>query len=317
MARKYKDKPIPEELSASKKKPVTKKPISRSSFEAAAGILLAIFSLVFPMTWWLKTLLILIVAVILIWIIYRLAWTINFRSSVKVLMSILALGILTFLSWDPIRDQYVKDHTVKNGQADTKTSKQAVTAQSEAPPSPYPTEPKSKPVTPKTKLPDVTLRFIYAKEPALVIVNRSDTIARDIKWTLAIWNMNLAERNDPLPIPVSTFDWLRPHTESGPLNLFGNPLVAPLLKPGDHLFGSASISCPDCFRGRTYVIYIVYGQSGWYSEIKSETSGSLIVPKNFLRDNREAYFRKLEAMIPQKNRIPITDPELKPFKLLF
>jgi hypothetical protein len=131
----------------------------------------------------------------------------------------------------------------------------------------------------------------------------------------AIWNMDLPDRNDPLPIPIGNFDWLRPHTESGPLNLFGGPLVSPLLKSGDHLFGSASIICPKCFRGRTYIVYIVYGKSGWYSEIEKVTSGGTIIPKNFLRPTREVYFRELEAQVPQKNRIPITDPESKPFAL--
>lgn len=160
---------------------------------------------------------------------------------------------------------------------------------------------------PEAKSPDVSLRFIYSKNPNLVIVNQSDSIARDMKWMLAIWNMDLPDRNDPLPIPISTFDWLKPHTVSGPLGLFSNSLVSPLLKPGDHLFGSASISCPNCSRGRTYIVYIIYGKSGWYSEVEGEGSGNLIIPKNFLRNTRETYFRELEAQVPQKNRIPIVD----------
>ena len=62
---------------------------------------------------------------------------------------------------------------------------------------------------PLTKeLPDVALRFVYPKSPALVLVNQSAVIARDIKWTVVLWNMDLPDRNDPLPIPVSTFDWI-------------------------------------------------------------------------------------------------------------
>lgn len=293
------------------------KPISQSSLGTVAGILLGIFAIVFPMFWWIKALLMSICSGILIWMIYRSAWTINLRSSVKVLISILVVGILVFISFGTIRDQYIKEHPIKVEQAQTKTSEQTTSTQSEVPPPPPPTELKPKQVPPKPKLPDVALRFVYAKEPALVIVNRSDSIARSIKWMLAIWNMNLTDRNDPLPIPVSIFDWLRPHTESAPLSLFRDLPVAQLLKSGDCLFGSAAIICPDCFRGRTYVVYIVFGQNGWYSEIESETSGNLIVPKNFLRDNRENYFRELESAIPQKNRIPIVELELKPPKLLF
>ncbi len=160
---------------------------------------------------------------------------------------------------------------------------------------------------PKPKPPDVTLSFVYPKTPALVIANLSDSVARDIKWTVALWNIDLPDRNDPLPIPVSTFDWIKPHEKGGPQDLFGGPLVAPLLKPTNRLFGSASVSCPECSRGRTYIVYIVWGSHGWFSEIENEKSGNLIIPVNFLKETREAYFKALEAAVPKESRIPIAE----------
>ena len=157
----------------------------------------------------------------------------------------------------------------------------------------------------KAALPDVTLSFVYPDAPALMIENQSESLARDIKWFVALWNMDLPDRNDPLPIPVSIFDWLRPHSKGGPLDLFKSPLVAPLLNKGNRLFGSASVLCPECARGRTFIVYIVWGEGGWFSEIEHEKSGSVIMPSNFLKDTREAYFRQLEASIPQSQRIPI------------
>ncbi len=144
-------------------------------------------------------------------------------------------------------------------------------------------------------LPEVALRFVYPKSPALVIVNSSNSLARDIKWTVVLWNMDLPDRADPLPIPVSTFDWLKPHQEGGPQNLFGGGSVAPLLKSGDRLFGSASVNCPNCARGRTYIVYIVYGNGGWVSDLPEENSGGLIIPPNVLKETREEYFKNLEA----------------------
>jgi hypothetical protein len=155
------------------------------------------------------------------------------------------------------------------------------------------------------KPPDVTLRFVYPKAPALVIANPSDSVVRDIKWAVGLWNMDLPDRDDPLPIPVSTFDWIRPHDEGGPQNLFDGPLVAPLLKSGNRLFGSVSVLCPECSRGRTYIVYIVWGKSGWFSEVENEKAGKLIIPANFLKEGREAYFKALEAAVPEKSRIPI------------
>lgn len=153
----------------------------------------------------------------------------------------------------------------------------------------------------------MTLRFVYPKEPALIIANPSDVIARDIKWFVALWNMDLPDRNDPLPIPVSTFDWIKAHEEGGPLSLFDSPLVTPLLKPGDRLFGSASADCPECARGRTYIVYIVLGKGGWFSEVENEKLGKILIPNNFLKESREAYFKALESLVPVKSRITISE----------
>jgi hypothetical protein len=154
--------------------------------------------------------------------------------------------------------------------------------------------------------PEVGLRFVYSTDPALVIVNQSSVVAHDIKWAVELWNMDQPDRDDPLPIPTSTFDWLRPHDEGGPQNLFDTPTVKPLLKSGDRLFGSASVSCPTCSRGRTYVVYIVYGVGGWFSELENEQSGRFLSPPNFHREFREKYFVALEAAVPVEKRIPIS-----------
>ena len=153
--------------------------------------------------------------------------------------------------------------------------------------------------------PDVALRFVYPKSPALILVNQSSVVARDIKWMVALWNLDLPDRNDPLPIPVSTFDWIRPHDEGGPQNLFDGPLVAPLLKAGNRLLGSASVACPECARGRTYVVSIRWGEDGWFSEVESETSGKVLIPPNFLEPSRIEYFKGLEVMVPTQSRTPI------------
>lgn len=155
------------------------------------------------------------------------------------------------------------------------------------------------------ELADVTLRFIYPKSPALILVNNSDVIAKNIKWSVALWNMDLPDRNDPLPIPVNTFDWIKPHDEGGPQNLFNTRLVSPLLKQGNRLFGSVALDCPECKRGRTYIVKITWGNSGWYAEINNGTPGKLLIPPNFLKASRIKYFKALETAVPEQSRIQI------------
>ena len=151
----------------------------------------------------------------------------------------------------------------------------------------------------------VGVRFVAPTDPLLVIVNQSSVVARDIKWTLALWNMELPDRDDPLPIPVTTFDWLRPNDESGPTSLFDTPLVAPLVKKGDRLFGSIGITCPTCSLGRTYIVYIVWGTGGWFAEIEDPKAGAVIIPTNLHREFRDKYFDALDATVPSEKRIPI------------
>lgn len=155
--------------------------------------------------------------------------------------------------------------------------------------------------------PVVGLRFVYPKSPALLILNESAVVARDIKWTVVLWNMDLPERTDPLPIPVSIFDWLKGHDEGGPQNLFDNPTIIPLLKSGNRLIGSASITCPNCERGRTYLIYIVWGEGGWYSELEGEKSGHIVAPLKFEREALNSYFGLIESAVPAEKRVPISD----------
>jgi hypothetical protein len=157
------------------------------------------------------------------------------------------------------------------------------------------------------ELPDVALRFVYPKSPALVLVNQSAVLARDIQWFVLLWNTDLPDRDNPLPIPISEFRFLRPHEQGGPQNLFSSPSVAPLLEPGNRLFGSASVICPECARGRTYIVYIVWNEGGWFSEVEDVKFGTPFEPlnSNFSKEGRIAHFNALEMWAPAQSRTPI------------
>ncbi len=155
--------------------------------------------------------------------------------------------------------------------------------------------------------PDVVLRFVSPHNPALVIANQSDVVARNIKWAVVLWNLNLPDRLDPLPIPVQTFDFVRGHSQGGSQNLFDGPLVTPLRKKGDVLVGSAVVDCPDCARGRSYFLHIEWGQSGWFAELENETTGRLLVPQPLDRRTLKAYFDEVAKSFPASARKPIVD----------
>lgn len=159
--------------------------------------------------------------------------------------------------------------------------------------------------------PLVGLKIVYKKMPAVGCVNESDAIARDIRWELVLWNKDTLDLN-PLPIPSQACDWLRPRDEGGPF------LLARWLDalPGAHLIGTATISCPNCITGRTYVVSIVVGQGGWYSELNLSTPGMLLVPTHLDTEAGRARFPNfldgLEDLVPPTKRTPIEDMQPYP-----
>jgi hypothetical protein len=161
----------------------------------------------------------------------------------------------------------------------------------------------SRPEIPK---PDVTLRFIYATEPALLLVNQSGAVARDIKWQVTVWNLDLPDRTNPLPILTATFDFIMPRSSGGPQDLFSSQ--ASLLHKGDRLIGSASVSCPDCSRGHTFIVYIVWEQGGWFTEALDKTGGEILMPKRFTKSDIAKYADYLMSLVPQSARAPIGEP---------
>lgn len=154
--------------------------------------------------------------------------------------------------------------------------------------------------------PEVALRFEYKESPAVVIENKSDTVARDIKWAVILWNADLPDRKDPLPIPVNKFDWIKPKGQSGRQAIFLDSNVTSLIKKGDRLIGSAFVDCPESKGGRTYAVFIQYGEGGWYAHVK--WSGELILPKRFDREYREAIFKLIDSLASKELRVPIVDP---------
>jgi hypothetical protein len=88
--------------------------------------------------------------------------------------------------------------------------------------------------------PDVTLRFVWAEAPSLQAINISDKVAREIKWSVVLWNLDdprvysnpdapdIADKHEPLPIPVSTIDFVRSYSSGGPISYFLHRLSFPL-----------------------------------------------------------------------------------------
>jgi hypothetical protein len=162
--------------------------------------------------------------------------------------------------------------------------------------------------------PDAVLHFVFPTQPSLLIENLSDQVVRDVKYSVELWNRDLPDRDDPIPIPVSTFDFINGRQTAGPMSLFHN--IQTFVKPGDSLYGTASVVLPGG-KAHTYLMHIIFGSGGWYAEVKSFTNGDLVIPHiPISRENREAYCVMIEST-PPGSRMPIANwtPPSAPQKL--
>jgi hypothetical protein len=160
-------------------------------------------------------------------------------------------------------------------------------------------------VLPPVELPAVDLSFVGRRETYFQIHDVSAATARSIKWMIVMWDVDNPSQLDPLPIPATDFDFLTPHSQNLPVNVFQTPPVKPLIKEGDRLFGSASVMCPDCARGFTYWVFITWGHGGWFSLVDGMTNGNTTWPSS--QGNAGPLMNQLLKEIPIAKRIEIKE----------
>jgi hypothetical protein len=153
--------------------------------------------------------------------------------------------------------------------------------------------------------PDVALRLVFPRDPALVLSNRSNDDARAISWTLSLWNVSRSPVGDKLAIAPGSYELVKAHDESGAIRLFDDERLAGAFKPGDRLFGSASVQCVPCGGGHTYVVSIIWGEGGWFAEVKG--GGAILVPADLRKPTLDDYFASLDALSANAAKTPIAD----------
>lgn len=151
--------------------------------------------------------------------------------------------------------------------------------------------------------PDVTLSLVGTLQPAVILHNNSSAVAFNIKWGVEIWDTASAAEQvqNPLPFPIQTYDWIKPSAYGGPMDVFSRFLGQ--LKNGDVVEGTAFVDCPYCKRGHTYLVYIVWGSGGWYSEW-TRGNGGPAVPSRFSAALLQRYFQFIGS-IPIGKRLAI------------
>ena len=150
--------------------------------------------------------------------------------------------------------------------------------------------------------PEISLRLVTPESPSVVLVNDSQINAKEIKWGVVLWKCSNPTEFNPLRIPVQMFDWIKPGKLGGPEDIFSQ--VSSQIKTGDLLCGSAFVDCPECTRGKTYLVSIKYGSGGWFSEWSGQNGGSPVLPKSTTPEGIQKFAGAIDS-VPKKERIPI------------
>ena len=238
----------------------------RSSIEFCLAAGSVILAVAFPTTWWWRVILLLVTETIIVDVVWRSPLTAGRSILQKAYLVAIGAALLMAVGWRSVSDGY---------------------ALAEAP--------------------DVTIRLVSPLEPSLLLINTSGQVAREIKYSFLLWNLDrpgLLQDRNPLQIPTATFDYIRPHEQSGPIAFFRNPAVQPQLKPGNHIAGVAMVTCPNCSYTRSFWVYIAWGESGWISEVPPDRHIDLSrlatdLPK-FVNDI-DGFFAPIKVRIPIEN----------------
>jgi len=81
----------------------------RSRIEACVGLLLGLIVLAFPLEWWIKTVLVFVIAVISVHLIFDSPMTIRLSTRSKVGISLVAIAIFASITWSQLHGRYLND----------------------------------------------------------------------------------------------------------------------------------------------------------------------------------------------------------------
>lgn len=155
--------------------------------------------------------------------------------------------------------------------------------------------------------PDIRLQFLRPAEPALFVENTSDAVAHDVIWDVIVWDIDRSSTPDQWLLEAkSEFRFLRAHDRAGPDDILSNMRaiqvrmqrdISQLPQKGDRLYGTASVQCSDCKRGRTYRVFMRWGEQGWISEIEDITDGHPRIPIfPITREKVETFVRWVDSV---------------------
>lgn len=151
--------------------------------------------------------------------------------------------------------------------------------------------------------PQIGMCLVYPQDPALVLFNPSRQLAEKVSYSYALFDLNSTTPNDPLRVPSGIAAFIKAKSVSGPQNIFDS-ISGTQPKKEDRIVGSIGINCAKCSTGHTYLIDIIFGSGGWFSEVKGWHAGGVIVPRGA---PRSPSFFDAEKLMPILDNVPSSE----------
>lgn len=155
---------------------------------------------------------------------------------------------------------------------------------------------------------DIRLEFTQPSDPQISVRNIGTAVVRGPRYNLTLASLDNAKWDDKGILPVlrtnqqsfSQNDWLRPGQGFGGYALFDSANRPP---EGSRLLGWVSCTCPECITERAYLVFVVFGESGWYYEVPRGRSINRQWFNSLFGKSEEKQQQLLDAGIPQNERI--------------
>ena len=202
---------------------------------------------------------------------------------------IISLSIKGFEPWSHLpaaRDSFIQNHwpilalALKPPQAASVPQIRMPGYQSRVPSKPILPQPNGTTRT-QTGL-SLSVSLVGPSAPALVVENRSDSIADRLTWELVMFRTT---DQALFSYPTQEIGYIKPHDKSARYDLglenkfhaagAGDVTTGQIMK-GDMFIGCMLVDCPSC-AGVTLIVGFTWGSSGWFYEYPG-ASGKLILP---------------------------------------
>ncbi len=152
----------------------------------------------------------------------------------------------------------------------------------------------------------LSARLAYPANLAISIENKSDRTANDI-----VWEVLLFRESDSAYFSFATqkigYQKALSKGTFYVMNLANLPKAAEgdgQMKKGDVFTGCVMVDCPEC-TGVTYIVHFVWGESGWFYEVKDLPGGKLIAPSDMSPEGRGQWIKFLNDYAPSSERVSI------------